>query len=219
MRTSEKKSAYTLTSRTEHERWISRYVTFDEELGMLPCIFCEWSNTVDEAVRQAHDMKLLIRNSTFGLEQNACAVEIVGVKTRLLLRDHATVYKNELTHHRCNPAIRLYDQLIVLEQRSLTDANDFLDILFDTLERNGLEIERLSIGSVLAVSQRQRLFCVRSKNQSLSCVSAITLPLGFEKSDACELYLHWMIDYVATSKRKSDNTLANSDVSDGTATT
>jgi len=198
--------------------WIEHHIRFDKKVGDMPCVLCYWSDNVDmvkDYITVFHP-KMQIRSVT----QPVDAIEIIGARSRLLLRDH-NMMGFRRNHHYSNDKIRLYDQFVVIQQANHQTATLFAAKLLDHIAANGkLKVTVHNAKYRPDAFLNQQTFTIRNKEgYMLSCVTVINPGSIADNPDSCELFLHWKIDYVAPSKGQSDNAAEDSNVSDSPKTT
>lgn len=204
------KQAFVTDTYNRHAAYVNKHIVFDPVTG-LPCLLATWSNTIGEVIELAQERGLEVQM----IKSPVVALEIVGQKTRIIVRDHSLAAETQ--PQRDGKQLGLYDQMCIFEHESMVDSWCFVQALFHRIEKHGHTISDYNVNRVNHV----RHFAVRTPEYTLVCVIGPFARFPRQNADVVDTILHWSLLYghekTYPRKGESDYKVENSHVPDGTA--
>lgn len=194
-------------SQQKHIPFIQRYVRFDKPSNM-PSLLVSWHESMDDGVARALRKGLRVELTSKPVD----GMEIIGSKTRLLIRDNTLAKNKRQQEDVLYGYILLFDQFCVLEMDDEADANAFIDTLLAMMTHN---CSSLTATVTETTDTTRRLLFENSNGYRLYCVTAINRLFNLSNDDAVDLFIHWKLDY-DESARQSEYTATSSNIFDGT---
>lgn len=192
-------------SQQKHIPFIQRYVRFDKPSNM-PSLLVSWHESLDDGVSRALRKGLKVELTSKPVD----GMEIIGAKTRLLIRDNALAKNKRQQEDVLFGYILLFDQFCVLEMNDQADANAFIETLLVMITQNCVNL-KVSVTETTELTRRMLL--ENGNGYKLYCVTAINRLFDLNNDDAVDLFIHWKLEY-DQSARKSNYTAQDSNLFD-----
>lgn len=193
-------------SQQKHIPFIQRYVRFDRPSNM-PSLLVSWHESLDDGVARALRKGLRVELTSKPVD----GMEIIGAKTRLLIRDNALAKNKRQQEDVLFGYILLFDQFCVLEMENQADANAFIETLLAIMKRN---CGKFKVSVTETTELTRRMLFENSIGYRLYCVTAINRLFDLNNDDAVDLFIHWKLEY-DQSKRESNYSAQDSNLFDG----